>query len=294
MQRLIYENLLGERLVLGAEAPYVLAGVSGVGATEAELVSTRGVCQSGATLRTAARMQRRVKARISILGARTRQEMYEARRDLGRLLALQRCFDALSGAQGRLIYENDAGRYWAYAVPEAPAGDGSRFANALGEITVYFQCGSPYWNEFTKNTQVLRMGDTGFSLPFALPVRFGTTEFAAECENAGAIDAPVHIVVEGSGETPEIRNETTGTALRIDRAIASGERLVIQTDPDALDVTVEHADGTSESAFGYLDAQCAVSAFVLRPGRNVLRYVPGQTAGASRVTLTWRTRHEGV
>ena len=294
MQRLIYENLLGERVTLGGEAPYVLSGVSGVGATGAERIATRGARQNGATTRRMTRLERRVKARISIWGAKTRGEMYAARRELERMLALPRCFDAHSGSMGRLIYENDAGRYWTYAVPEEAATDGVRWANALSAVTVAFACDSPYWNEFAMQTQVLRMGDEGFSLPFALPFRLGRTEFSAECENAGAIDAPVCIVVEGSGETPEIRNETTGTALRIDRAVASGERLVIQTDPDTLCATIEHADGTSESAFGYLDAQCPVTAFVLRPGRNTLRYVPGKTADHSCVTLTWRTRHEGV
>ena len=294
MQRLIYENLAGEQLVMGGEGPYVLASVSGLGPTEAELISLRGARQNGATLRSATRLERYVKARLSIWGAQSRGEMYRARQAMARLLAMQRCFDAQSGAQGRLIYENDAGRYWTHAVPEACATDGTRWANALDGVTVTFCCQSPYWNEFARSTLVMCMSETGFTLPFTLPVQLGRTEFSAECDNAGTIDAPVCIKVEGSGEMPEILNETTGAALRIERAIESGERLVIETDPDALNVTIEHADGTVESAFGYLDAQCAMSAFALAPGRNVLRSVPGETAHHTRVTLKWRTRHEGV
>ena len=100
MQRLIYENLLGERVTLGSEAPYVLSGVSGVGATGAERIATRGARQNGATTRRMTRLERRVRARISIWGAKTRGEMYAARRELERMLALPRCFDAHSGSMG--------------------------------------------------------------------------------------------------------------------------------------------------------------------------------------------------
>lgn len=294
MQKLIYENLLGERITLGGAPPYILAGVSGLGPTETALVSTRGAYQNGATTRGATRTQRIVRARFSILGAQTRQAMYEARRAASRLLALPRCLDATTGAMGRLIYENDAIRCWTYAVPEASDTDGRRTDNALGELSVTFRCDSPYWSALAQEARVLRMGEGGLALPFTLPFALGTRAFTATCENDGAIDAPVRIEILGCGEKPALYNETTGAAIRLERAIASGERLIIETDPDRLSVTIAHGDGTRENAFGYLDAQCAVTAFVLRPGQNTLRYVPDQSAADSVITILWRSRQEGV
>lgn len=294
MQKLIYENLLGERLEMGGAPPFVLAHVSGVGATGVSARQTQGAHQNGVTTHGVVREKRIVRAQLSVLGAKTRQALYETRRMMLRMLSLARCFDPATGAMGRLIYENDAGRYWTYAIPDTPPEDGSRFLHALSGVTVTFACDSPYWNAFETCTHTLSMSDTGFSLPFSLPIRMGTTRFTAVCENDGAISTPVSIVVEGSGETPEIINESTGAYLRVDRAVAAGERLLIDTDPAELRVDIEHADGSVESAFGYLDASCAVSAFTLRPGLNQVRYVSGETAGASRVRLSWRARYEGV
>lgn len=294
MQRLIYENVLGERVEMGGAPPFVLEHVSGVGATDTQIHFTRGARQNGVTTHGVLREKRLVRAQLALMGAQSREALYRLRQSLCRMLALARCRDEQTGQMGRLIYENDAGRYWAYAIPETPPSDGKRFAHALSGVTVTFQCDSPYWNEFEEHAQTLSMSDGGFSLPFSLPVRLGTTRFTATCENTGSISTPVRIVVEGAGEKPEIRNETTGAYLRIDRAVAGGERLEIDTDPQSLSVVITHADGRGENAFGYLDALCAVNAFALRPGRNCLRYVSGDTAGESRVRISWRARHEGV
>ena len=209
MQKILYENLRGERTEL-CGPPYLLEHVTGLGATDAEIVTTQGARQSGVTTRRASRGKRIVKAKIAIYGAGTRREMYELRRELCRKLALRQCFDERTGEMGRLMYENDAGAYWAYALPETPAEDGTRFLNHLNAMTLSFQCDSPYLSEFTQNRRVLRRSEGGLTMPFSFPIRLGVTAFAAECENAGAVDAPVDIEIEGSGEKPEIINETTG------------------------------------------------------------------------------------
>lgn len=259
-----------------------------------DVIGTRGVYQDGETTQRMLRTKRSIKAKISIFGAKTRAQMYEQRIKMQRLLALGRCFDAERGEMGRIVYENDAGRWWAYAIPETTPTDGARFKDNLRDISMNFRCDSAYLTEFERKQSVLQMGAGGFALPFSLPVRFGTAQFESICQNDGAVKAYTQISVYGSGETPTIMNSTTGAVLSISRQIATGEVLVINTDPERLNVTLVHVDGTSENAFGYLNAQHAVTGFYLKPGRNEIHYLPSMPSQSSRVVIAWQDRLEGV
>ena len=88
MQRLIYENLLGERVELGGTPPFILETVSGVGATAAQMLFTRGARQNGVTTHGALRERRLVQASIALMGAHSREALYQLRRNLARVLAL--------------------------------------------------------------------------------------------------------------------------------------------------------------------------------------------------------------
>lgn len=291
MQKITYINLRGEALEIGPSPPYILSTMSGVEPTDVTMTATRGAHQHGETTREILREPRVVNVTASIREAE-RAAMYEARMRAAALLALPACFDGTT--TGRLIYENDAGKWWAYAVPEIPLRGGKRILDNLLDMRMTFHCDSPYWSSIGEEYVTLRMGAGDFKLPFSFPIRFGRRDFSRTARNAGAVDAPVHIEIEGTGEAPALYNRTTGAELAISRVIARGERLVIDTDPANLSVTVVRGDGTGENAFGYLDASLAVTAFVLRPGDNRIEYVPSVTSNDSRVTLRWRTLYEGV
>lgn len=291
MQKLTYINLRGEQLEMGGSPPYILHGLEGMEPTDVQMTTSRGALQHGVTTRKLLCEARKIDATVSIR-ASGRAAMYEARGYAGTVLSHPRCFD---GEQtGRLLYQNDAGTWWTYAIPEVSLRGGSRARDNLIDMRATFHCDSPYWFSMGEDYIVLAMGSGAFRLPFAFPIRFGRRDFSLTARNMGAVDAPVRIEIEGTGETPTLHNHTTGAKIAISRVIARGERLIIDTDPTALRVVVVSEDGGEENAFGYLDASLAVTEFVLKPGENLIEYAPSVVSNDSRVTVKWRTRHEGV
>lgn len=291
MQKLTYINLRGEQLEMGGSPPYILHRVEGVEPTDVQIISSRGAYQHGATTRGLLCEVRKIDALVSIR-AESRSEMYQARMHAGAILTHPLCFS--DNQVGRLIYENDVGRWWTYAVPEGGMNGGSRAQDNLIDMHVTFHCDSPYWFSMEDNYITLQMGDGSFTLPFSFPIRFGRRDFSRTARNAGAVDAPVHITIEGTGEMPTLFNHTTGAKIAVSRVIARGERLIIDTDPTALTVKVIKANGEEENAFGYLSSSLAISAFALRSGDNLIEYAPSVVSTESRVTVRWRTRCEGV
>lgn len=295
MQKVTYINLRGERIVFGGEKPLILAHVDGLGPTAMSTMRIQGAYQQGETITRMQHASREIEIHFSIHPqSNTREALYYARLELSAKLAAGRCIDA-QGQMGQLIYENDVGTWFVHAVPEGEGATfGTRRQNRLPEGKIRFRAGSAYWLSSQNNSAVLEMGGGGFSLPFSFPIRFGQQRFAIAVHNVGGVDAPVRMTIYGTGEAPEIRNHTTGALLSVRTAVATGERLQIDTDPEQISCVLERADGSREDAFGYLDPQSALSAFVLRPGENEIEYVPSRASDASRVEMSWYTRYEGV
>ena len=294
MQRIRYINLRGEVIDFGGARPLILAHVDGLGTTDAAISAVQGAYSSGQTLTRMQRGARDVRVQFSLWPQTdTREAMYNARVELNTKLSAARCMDGAEN-MGKLIYDNDAGSWWTYAVPEGEGAKfGTRIKNILpGEIT--FRSGSAYWRAMSQSEETLEIGEGGFRIPFSFPIRFGTTEFVKTLENAGGAAAPVEITIYGSGETPAIRNNTTGAEIRLSQAVASGEVLRINTDPEKLECVHILADGKAEDAWGYLDPESAVADFALEPGANDVEYVPDQVSSESRVVIRWQAVYEGV
>lgn len=291
MQKLTYVNLRGEQLEMSSFPPYILHSLAGMEPTDVQIMTTQAPEQNGATTRTVLRAPRTVEATISIRKD-DRADMYEARMRASAILAMNACIS--ENQVGRLIYENDTGTWWTYAVPEVSLSGGSRARDNLIDMRAQFHCDSPYWFSMGEDYITLEMGDGSFTLPFSFPVRFGRRDFSRTARNTGAVNAPVHITIEGTGEMPTLFNHTTGGKITVSRVIARGEQLIIDTDPEMLTVKVINADDEEENAFGYLNSSLAVTTFSLRPGDNLIEYAPSVVSNESRVTIKWRTRYEGL
>lgn len=293
MQRITYTNLRGEVLDFYALPPLILGSVKGTGLPDHDAAETKGVFQAGSTTRKMLDKERFVEIEFSIL-TNTREDLYRARKILMSKLSTQSVFDPSGPAMGRLIYENDLGRWWAYARPDGPPKEAKRFLNAFPAMSLTFRCDNPYWQSLEEYNVQMALGNGGFVLPIKLPFKLGGRNFSAVAHNAGTVSTPVTIVITGAGEKPSIINMTTGAKISLSRQLAVGETLTVHTAPDTLSVTVRKVDGQEESAFGYLDEAVTISAFVLIPGDNKLVYAPSELSPLSRAEVRWRTREEGV
>lgn len=292
MQKITYINLYHETIVFGWEEPLILAGVTGLSRSNGKLITSQGAYQNGQTIHRAQLEARKVQVTFNVYGCASREAMYRQRQRIEHILAYNRC--VRDGRCGQLIYENDAGAWIVNAVPSTSIVYGKRFLNYLPNCRLTFETTSAYLKTRQASSAVLQIGSGGFSLPTRLPIRMGMRRFEGELRNEGAADAPVQITIDGTGETPKLVNHTTGAQIIVRQVIANGEKLVIDTEPDALSCVLIGADGETTDAFGYLDADTALSEFVLQPGTNRVEYIPSVASVGSKVTLQWHSMYEGV
>lgn len=292
MQKITYVNLYGETAVFGRETPLILSGVTGLSRAGGKLITSQGAYQDGQTIYRAQLEARRVDVTFSLYGCADRAQMYQRRAQLERVLSYGRC--VRDGRCGQLIYENDAGAWIMDAVPSSAITYGKRILNVLPGCKVAFAAAGAYLRAQSEKHMTLRMGAGGFMLPSALPIQLGTRLFSGELMNEGTADAPVRMTIYGTGESPEIVNHTTGARIIVDHLIETGTRLVISTDPDNLSCVFVDEAGNETDAFGYLDADTAISAFLLAPGTNDVEYIPSVPSTDSRVEIAWNDMFEGV
>lgn len=292
MQKVTYVNAYGESIEFAAEPPVLLRSVSGFSHADAQIVSAQGAYQAGSTVQRLQLQARSVQVQFDILPQESREAFYRERMRVEQVLSVGRCMR--DGKMGCLIYENDAGAWRTDAVVDGGIHYGKRFLHAAAGSRVSFLCPSPYLLSCEEQVSQMRMGQSGLTLPLSLPVMLGMRRFRTVLANSGTADAPVTLTLYGAGELPRLVNHTTGAELIVGRAIPSGAKLVVHTDPQALSCVLYGADGAGEDAFGYLDPSVAVSAFVLVPGDNDVEYAPGEISADSRVDIAWRSCYEGV
>lgn len=291
MQRITYVNTYGERLVFGGEPPLLLRSVSGLSRPNTTVVRTQGAYQDGERFSRLQLPARTVQVSFDMPPLASREAMYRERMRIERVLSAGRC--AQGGAIGLMIYENDAGAWIAGAVPDGAVSYGKRFRNGFVNNRLTLYCPDAYLQDRIEQSAQMRMGQSGLVLPAALPVRLGARRFRLALTNEGTADAPVTMVLHGTGETPTVVNHTTGARIVVSRTVSEGEQLVICTDPRNLSCRILRADA-EEDAFGYLDPSAAVSAFLLAPGVNDVEYVPSAVSLGSRMEIRWRSCYEGV
>ncbi|MBE5778517.1 MAG: phage tail family protein [Clostridiales bacterium] len=290
MQKLIYQNILGETVTF-YHAPFVLRRVQGVGLSEMHIGTTAGQEQQGESLRSIRRESRRVKVTLHLM-AGNRQEMYRLRSELLGCLSPEKAFDGQRRA--KLIYENDYLKRWTWATPEHGLDWGERKQNVLPGLTLSFLCESPFWFGMGEKEIAFREADGGFILPARMPLRLGRKQYDQTLYNGGQISSPVMIRMEGCGEKPKLENLSTGRKIALVEPLPVGDVLEVNTDPAELRAVILRRDGSSENGFGLLNPESSISAFVLEPGENRLKYTAGGQGSSCKVQVHWYERFEGV
>ena len=272
-------------------APWVLCRVRGVGMSDVKVVAAEGAYQQGESITSLRREGRTVKATLHLM-ASSRQEMYRLRSELLGILSPERAFDGTNRA--RLIYENDFGRRWTWAVPESGLDWGERKQNAQPSLSLNFRCESPYWYGMTRQEAVFKARKAGFTLPMKTPLSLGSKVFVCRVSNGGNAGASAEIQISGAGESPALLNESTGKILRLVQPLPPGDTLRVDTDPARLQARILHADGSEENGFGLLSPESAVAGFGLQAGENRLREQPHRDRSPSLIPVPWDDSGEGV
>lgn len=188
-----------------------------------------------------------------------------------------------------LTYQNDLGIYKINVrLEERPTP--KKDIGEIYKLDINFVADYPFWQASEQVS--FRLGSIvgGFSFPFSFnpTVSFGTWVKTCTIENDTGIDTPFKIEMTTVSDYCKITNEK-GEFIKVDRAVADGQRLVIDT--FNLDVKLYSADGTYEDANNKVTLDSTY--FTLHQGTNVLTLDNGQTTPAV-ATISYNKLYLGV
>lgn len=134
----------------------------------------------------------------------------------------------------------------------------------------------------------LRGYEGGFSVPFSLPLSFGTISTSVTIDNPGDIPSGCTIQIHGMMVNPVISNLTTGESISIKRTIATGEILTITTGDDAQSAALTSADGTVTNALHYVSIESDF--WHIWPGTNTLQILAADADAAAVAYVSYIPR----
>ncbi|MEH7087186.1 distal tail protein Dit, partial [Neobacillus drentensis] len=270
--------------VFGASGVFILSHIDGTGNVSSEIKSTKSPYQDGSSFVDVQLADRN----ISIVGAimtKSRQEMYERRRELVRILNPK-------AGPGRLIYTNDARSYAITAIAdESPVWDERHSSNQ--RFSLSFISNDPYWRDENQTVKGLRFEDGGMTFPLRLPTQFSFSSYRGNFFNSGDVDTPVEIRYKGPATNPVVESETTGEYIKVNYELKETDTLIISTAFGNKRVEVLNSDGTRTNVFHWIDLGSTF--FQLVPGQNILKYGSDKESDqqAANVTIYWYNRYLG-
>lgn len=297
MQSVTFINGRYETIEINPHSPpFVFESISGIDAIDTSIIVQSPASMDGAIYQDLFLEDREITLNLHVYG-RDREEMYQNKQELIRLLGSGYY---KNGKKGRFFYENDYGRWWIPAIVKQGAKQiGKRIKNYL-PMQVVFYCPDPKFraSEVTIDRMAYIRG--GFKFPLTIPavnqenpgVRFGVRGYLITITNAGDQTAPLELEITGTALKPKITLKNTGEYIAVNRTLAIGDKLTINTQPGEKKAMITRANGDIEDAMGYIDPLSTW--FSLRPGDNVLEYTSGDdTTNASVIVQTW-SRYGGV
>lgn len=217
--------------------------------------------------------------------------MYKIRRKLAKLLN-----PMLS--MGKLIYKNDYREYEIGAFLKSHTNLDKYNSVGLQTVELVFECPFPFFQDTEQNGVFLNYVEGGLEFPLVTPTEFGLFGYYVEVDNDSDCDLPVEMYVDGGSLNPTIKNETTGEFIKIEKPLASHEKLYINTDPEQIEVSIIRKDVETnkevrENAYGYLTYDSTL--FKLKTGINELTFKSDDEENKKvRVKIYYRKCYLGV
>ena len=184
---------------------------------------------------------------------------------------LIRALNPANGESKFIWHKTDETSVFINVVPDSgyPAFGGVDPDNWIREADLDLVAQDPCWYALEELVQYPLRGFTGgFSLPFSLPVSFGTVGGSLTITNPGDVPSGCTITVHGRMVTPVITNETTGETITIKQTVDTGEILTITTYDGNRTVTLTNAFGVVTNAMHYVTI--GSSYWQIHPGGNVM------------------------
>lgn len=289
MLKVTYKNALGESIEMGAEFPYILGRNSGFSSNDVITQMSKGYNQNGMYYYGSLDGPRI----INITAYYKYADDYEGKQ---RQKDIARVFNPRLG-MGQLIYEDSAGRYTIDAAvslkPVIYRTTEKEYA-MMRAFDVVLTCPKPDWLSY--ESYQIKMVDFlgGLTLPFSLPFTLADRGDGGRVDYEG--DNPASVVLDfrvAEGGTsvinPRIENQQ-GEYIKIEKTITEGQKMLIDTNPDAPSVTFADEYGNESDAWDSL--VFGSKFFQLNRGLNVFSFTAD--SGSPELYMTYKNHYAGV
>lgn len=283
MQKIKFINSKGESIDIGYQFPFFLNKIEGLGDVESDITSQKSPYQDGSTFISSVLKERPISIEVAVL---KRNPEYKQ--------ILSRVFNPKLG-EGTLVYENDNGKWEVKAISEhVPVFPDDRpRIHQIALIDLF--CPNPYWLT-EENVDQLVVWEGGLTFPLQLPTTFASLSASKSklLVNDGDVETPILITFNGPATAPiTVKNVTAGKYIQINRSLAVGEKIEINTAFGQKKVTKVLADGTRENATHYIKIPGS-EFFNLEVGNNLIEYSTGSDYEQAGVSIQWRNRFLAV
>lgn len=142
----------------------------------------------------------------------------------------------------------------------------------------------PYWQSVEERTASTNDHNAAFSFPWDWGSTFRFSKISGEtfdATNNGDAPCTWTLEVEASGEVvnPMLTKTETGEFVRVNITLTEGQKLIVTTDQDEMQVMLVDVDGRKTDAFSYLDVDS--TSFYLDVGENQMAFAPMENALAT-------------
>lgn len=292
MQTLIYVPPGGDyndpagRIKMTTDDPYILSTIEGISGTDATVISSTIAGIDGVRVHGLRTEPREIKCTVYVKGD-TREDMYRKRFNLIKSLTY-------NGDLGTAYYKNDFIKLMLPVLPRLPPDFTERIKN-YNKCDIVLYAPFPHWESLSEKTEHMAyLPDVGFSFPFEFYDTISFADIANEIKinYMGSIPAPVEITVIGPAEKPRITHAASDKFIGLyDKDLSVDERLIINTDPSNLSVTLQ-SGGVTKDAFEYIDPESDF--FLLTPGINHFKYSSEDDGIQTQIYIKHKEFYSGV
>lgn len=284
---LTFINSHGNSVVFSKIPPYKLIQIEGTGGLSSDVQMEKAPFQDGSSYIDTLLEPRSVSLEVGIYG-NDATDLSAKRSEVSRV------FNPKLGV-GILRYEYDGGTKELNATVEtAPVfltgGDNS--TSKFQRVLINLIAPLPFWLDIETTSEPMTAYLGLFQFPLTFPTQMGEQGDKQTFTNHGDVPTPVIIEFNGPATNPKVSNNTTGQYVRVNRTLATGEKLVIETTFGNKRVEIVSANGTTTNVFNWIDLNSTF--FQLEVGENEIEYTADDGGDGAIVAVTWRNRYIGI
>lgn len=281
-EKLIYVNPKGESVVLG-DSSIGLSSVEGLGDVSID-VQTKGSPYIDGVIYLDSYLEPRFIDLEVVIRGDTYDEVRSKRANLVNTLNPKLGIGKLTYISGDTVREIPA---TLESVPTFPdmEGRGKRWQRSK----VSFICPNPYWlSPFIEEEPAYK---PLFTFPVSAPFLIGIQRTDRDIYNDGDSELPFIIEFYGAAEVPQIHNKTTGEFIIINKPLAEGETLVVNTEKSTV-VYVNDITGEKQNVFHWIDPDSTF--FKLQLGENMISCNCAQSNKSKDFNVYYQKRYAGI